>query len=144
MTWLESERVPCRQPCLYLLFDHSAGRVWLEVKAGEWSCALLLVVPFGGGSCAALGSQGRGRWQSGPLAGKVSQQQIYMLGVSSGACWDGCHARGGGVCRKPCVRARARCLLNTCVYFATKKAMDPCDALCITQVQAQIPDGGCA
>lgn len=82
-----------------------------------------------GGSCAALGSQGRGRWQSGPLAGKVSQQQIYMLGVSSGACWDGCHARGGGVCRKPCVRVRAWCLLNTCVYFATKKAMDLCDAV---------------
>lgn len=74
-----------------------------------------------GGSCAALGLRGRRRRRSGPHAERVSQQQIHTLGVSTGACWDGCHARGGGVCRKPCVCACAWCLLNTWVYFATKR-----------------------
>lgn len=105
---------------LVLAFDHSAGCLWLEVRAGDRSCALLLVVlghraPFVWELCSA-GLTRKGRGLLGPLAGRESQQQIHVLGVSSSACWDGCHPRA--VCRKPHVRACARRLLNTCMYFA--------------------------
>lgn len=122
---------------LVLAFDHSAGCLWLEVRAGDRSCALLLVVlghraPFVWELCSAELTR-KGRGLLGPLAGRESQQQIHVLRVSSSACWDGCHPRA--VCRK-----RAGRLLNTCVYFATKRLC----ALCITQVHSQFPAGGCA
>lgn len=82
---------------LVLAVDHPAGCLWLEVRAGDQRYALLLVVlghPLGS-SCAARGLQGREGWQLGSLTGRVSQQQIHMLEVSTGASWDGCHARGG-------------------------------------------------
>lgn len=78
---------------------------------------------------AGEGGEG-GSWD--PWQGRVSQQQNCTLGVSAGACWDGCHVRGGGGCWKTCVRARAWYLLNTCVYFATQK-LCICVVLCASR-----------
>lgn len=108
---------------LVLAFHHSSGCLWLEVRAGDRSCALLLVVlghhvPSVQELCTA-GLTGEGRRLLGPLPGWVSQQQIHVLRVSTSACWDGCHPRA--VCWKPHVRAHAWRLLGVCVYFATKR-----------------------
>lgn len=51
-------------PLLILASDHSAGHLWLEVRAGDQSCALLLVVlcqhvPFVGELCAAFAREGK-------------------------------------------------------------------------------------
>lgn len=51
-------------PLLTLASDHSAGHLWLEVRAGDQSCALLLVVlcqhvPFVGELCAAFAREGK-------------------------------------------------------------------------------------
>lgn len=75
---------------LVLAFDHSTGCLWWDVSAGDWSCALLLVVrgqhhPFGWELCSAgLAREGKAApgtpCQEGESAVTSFTEDVALLG----------------------------------------------------------------